>query len=431
MGEDEGTTVTDRVRHPVPEPNHRLRAAREACPSRRTPGMAMSRDELADLVVQWLAAREHREVAFDGNHLGKLERGTVRRPRDHYVAALCAILEASEAELGFSSEVEGIPDDVDRKTFLKTALGAGAGAWVAHHFPGHDSSDLAEAIAGPTAHYRRMEAAVSTLDLGPAVEAHLRLVSTIVGGSLPTAVGYGVLSETAGLAAWLSADRGDTGSARRSYATAVHHAQRAHHPLLVAYMRASLGHFAVESGDPRQGLTLLEQARHDLRNQDIPDPAQAWLASLHAAAHAQLGDRTAAVAELQTAEALVGSGRGEPRWPWVFAFDAPKAARYQASALARLGDVSAARMAYAAATPALTAPKPRALAQVDHAEVLAHAGQLDEACTLAVDALAVGQRYGSERVTSRVRAFRASLPPTTRDTTELDEALAALYTEDM
>lgn len=93
-------------RHAVPEPNHALRVARERTFSRRTPGTCVSRDELADLVVQWLTAHDsrHREHAFDGNHLGKLERGTVARPRGHYVVALCAVLGASATELGFGAE---------------------------------------------------------------------------------------------------------------------------------------------------------------------------------------------------------------------------------------------------------------------------------------------------------------------------------------
>jgi hypothetical protein len=77
----------------------------------------MSRDELADAAAQWLAAHDPhgREVALDGVHIGKLERGVVRRPRNHYVAALCAVLGATEAELGFvagessSSAVPALP----------------------------------------------------------------------------------------------------------------------------------------------------------------------------------------------------------------------------------------------------------------------------------------------------------------------------------
>lgn len=65
----------------------------------------MSREELAEAVALW--ATEHdsnrRGVAFDANHLGKLERGTVRCPRQVYVTALCAVLNATPAELGFDA----------------------------------------------------------------------------------------------------------------------------------------------------------------------------------------------------------------------------------------------------------------------------------------------------------------------------------------
>lgn len=69
----------------------------------------MGRDELAAEVVAWIAAREplRGPHPFDANHLGKLERGTVRRPGPLIRAALCAVLGAGEAELGFSPHPEG------------------------------------------------------------------------------------------------------------------------------------------------------------------------------------------------------------------------------------------------------------------------------------------------------------------------------------
>ncbi|MGH3697263.1 MAG: hypothetical protein ACRDRX_25315 [Pseudonocardiaceae bacterium] len=85
------------------EPNRLLRAARERISSRRVRGAHMSREELAEAVALWAADHDdkHREVAFDANHLGKPERGTVRCPRPPYLNALCALLNATPAELGF------------------------------------------------------------------------------------------------------------------------------------------------------------------------------------------------------------------------------------------------------------------------------------------------------------------------------------------
>jgi hypothetical protein len=414
----------------VPDPNELLRAARTRTPSSRLPGACMSRQEVAEAANTWLAKHSDRAGAMDAHYVGKLERGVVRWPNHGYRAALRATLKAAtDDELGFARAAPRDPvDDVNRKTFLRVALGTGAGVWLAQNFPSHDSSDLLEAVAGPTASYRRMEQAVPTDQLAPAVDAHLRLASSVIAEAVPTASGYAVLSETIGLGAWLAVDRGDPGAARRYYAAAVQHAQRAHHPLLVSYMLASLGSFAVESGDARQGLALLRRARGRL-GKDAPETARAWLASLHAIAHASIGDGPAALDQLRDAERYAARHRGEPSWPWVFAFDSAKAARYQATTLAALGDATAARGAYAAASPALTAPKARAIAQIEHAHAVATDGHVDEACALALAALSIGRRYRSERITQRVRAFRATLPADARDAGHLDDVLADLYTE--
>lgn len=412
----------------MPEPNELLRAARARTPS-PVPGERMSRQDVADAANAWLAEHTHRTGAIDAHYVGKLERGVVRWPNRDYRAALRATLKAAtDDELGFYRALREPVDDVNRKTFLRVALGTGAGAWVAHNFPGHDASDLLASIAGPTEHYRRIEQAIASDTLAPAVNAHLRLAGAVITDAVPTTAGYAVLAETVGLGAWLAADRGDHGAARRHYATAVQHAERAHHPLLTSYMLASLGSFAVDEGAARQGLGLLQQARGRL-GADAPDTARAWLASLHAVAHAATGDRAAALDKLRDAERYAERHRGEPSWPWVFAFDTAKAARYQATTLAALGELTAARNAYAAASPSLTAPKARAVAQVDHAHAVAAGGHIGEACELAGHALAVGRRYRSERITRRVREFRSTLPGTTRETADLDDALADLYTE--
>ncbi|MFD1533109.1 hypothetical protein [Pseudonocardia aurantiaca] len=317
---------------------------------------------------------------------------------------------------------------MDRKTFLKTALGASVGATLTGYAPavaGGDSADVLAAMSGPTAHYRHMEQAVSSERLAPAVDAHLALATDIVSGQLRSATGFSVLAEISGLAAWLAADRANNAVARRRYAEAIHLAERTHHPLLVSYMTASLGHFAVESGDPREGVILLDRAAAQL-DPSGPPSARAWLASLHAVAHAALRDRASTYAALRSAE-QAANRPGEPVWPWVFTFDQAKVVRYQASALARLGDLRGAAVAFDAIPATLSAPKPRALMRIEHAHVLAGHGRIDDGCALAVEALRIGREYSSERITSRVRQFRASLPARTDAARNLDEALMTLY----
>jgi transcriptional regulator with XRE-family HTH domain len=245
----------------------------------------MTRQELAEAINTYIyrVSGGAQVTAVDFNHVGKWERGVIRWPTARYRAALRAILDVgTDRDLGFVRPSRGKPNDVDRKTFLKTALATSAGAVLGRYTPAvaADSADLIAAVSGPTAHYRRMEQAVSSDRLAPAVDAHLALATGLVRGQLRTASGFSVLAEVSGLAAWLAADRGDNAVARRRYANAINHAERADHPLLVSYMTASLGHFAVESGDPRQGIALLGRAATQL-DASAPPSARAWLARAH------------------------------------------------------------------------------------------------------------------------------------------------------
>ncbi|GGI67407.1 hypothetical protein GCM10011581_00280 [Saccharopolyspora subtropica] len=86
--------------------------------------------------------------------------------------------------------------------------------------------------------------------------------------------------------------------------------------------------------------------------------------------------------------------------------------------------------AFTAAKSALTAPKPKALAQVEQARAFAKAGRVDEACNLAREAIKVGHKYGSERITTNVRLLRNELPRKSVAVTEFDEALSALYSQE-
>ena len=319
-----------------------------------------------------------------------------------------------------------VAEAVNRNQFLTGAFGVGAGALVAP--PADDSMDPTAAVSAPTAHYRRLESTVATGQLARAVEAHLGLATEAVARH-DSRAGHAALAEAAGLAAWLAADRHDTGTARRRYRTAIEHAERADHDLLTAYMRGSLGQFAVETGDINQGLRLLARTADELP-QRAPDAARAWLASLRAQGLADQGNADQSRRALRHAEELAGRDRAEVAWPWLFPFGIAKTARHQADTFARLGDARAARDAYESAGVTLAAPKPRAMAQLAQARVRAGAGRVDEGCRFAAAALRVGHAYGSERILAGVRNFRATLPSRSVETAELDTAITELYEGD-
>lgn len=321
-----------------------------------------------------------------------------------------------------------VGDDVQRKEFLRVAIGAGAGLVASRYITLADdqgANDLRSALAGPITHYRRMEHAVSSEHLAPAVEAHLVLARVMVDQHLRTPGGLSVLAEIAGMTGWLATDRGDLTTARLRYGEAVQRAKQAQHPLLAAYMTASLGQFETEAGNPQIGLKHIAQAE-SLLDRSAPDSARAWLSSLRAITLAQLADRRGTHAALKLADTLTGRQRGEPTWPWVFQYDNAKFASSEALALGRLGELAAAIAAFDSAQVHITGPKPRALALMDHAQVLANAGQLEEACAAAAAALQAGRSLGSVRVVNRVRSFHATLPANAAGVTHLGNALLAV-----
>jgi hypothetical protein len=115
----------------VSDPNLLLRRARERLPSPSAPGETASRQDLADLVNAWILKERKRDADLTANYIGKLERGQVRWPNRDYREALRAICGVDhDSDLGFarSQRAKGVPGaaDVDRKGFIRTALGVAA-----------------------------------------------------------------------------------------------------------------------------------------------------------------------------------------------------------------------------------------------------------------------------------------------------------------
>lgn len=95
------------------EPNHLLTAARKSLPSPRTPGVCMSRTELAILVNAHIHHNEPNARPLDSRSIGSYERGLYRWPRDFVRMAFRAALNAeSDMALGFyPGWRNGLPDD--------------------------------------------------------------------------------------------------------------------------------------------------------------------------------------------------------------------------------------------------------------------------------------------------------------------------------
>ena len=104
--------------------NDYFRQARERLPSRLTRGQPLSRQEVAELVNQWIFGTYHKVVELDANYVGQLERGLIRWPQRMYREAFRAVLRVdNDAQLGFSGRRQrsATVDPVNRQQFVRLA----------------------------------------------------------------------------------------------------------------------------------------------------------------------------------------------------------------------------------------------------------------------------------------------------------------------
>ncbi|MBL6280174.1 helix-turn-helix transcriptional regulator [Micromonospora fiedleri] len=373
-------------------------------------------------------------VGVSQPHVSRLVNGHSREPGIRTVRALCDGLGIPRSLAGLLDDQE---DDTNRRQFLAGTAGA-AGLAMIGTVEGDipvESQDEERLLTVPSATYRRLEQRLPSRSLIAPVTAHLALVRQLAtrNGHSPahTRRLFAVLSETAGLAAWLYVDVEDRANARRHYQLAVRAAERSGHPLLPAYMQASMSQFAANCGDAIESVRLVADARHRLPR-SAPTIAGIWMDAIESLALAQVKDGNALV-KLDNAERrLSRAPTDEPVWPWIFRFDERKLAGFRAQVAGKLGQVRVADAALRIASDPHQAPKPRAVMEVLRAGILAQTGKVDEACKIAADAFDIGQTYGSERVARAVAAFRNKLGPQSgRAATELDERLYATYREEI
>jgi hypothetical protein len=287
----------------------------------------MSRDELAEAVALWLARHDPkgREVAFDANHLGKLERGAVRRPRQHYVAALCAVLSATPEELGLAETRPalgndwnrvGIADSVENITrddlaaTRRHALVAAALAGAALTQPLQRWLEPLIEIGGPAA--RRTGFTPPEVDALERLATQIRSWTTTGNGTLArkaviaqlaelnerlrdappgpltgrATLVTAQLAETVGSMSW---DAGSHADAQRYYVLAVQLAKLAGDDGLAAVALAALARQCFDLRRPGDGLEVIQLAQYGTRHTAGPR-LRAMLATREGWAYAQRGE---------------------------------------------------------------------------------------------------------------------------------------------
>ncbi|MGH3998504.1 MAG: XRE family transcriptional regulator, partial [Pseudonocardiaceae bacterium] len=284
--------------------NKLLRGARERTASLAYPDECLSRQELAELTNAWLWKHHHKMVELSANYIGKLEQGKIRWPGKVYREALRAILGVStDAALGFVNTRRAVVKlaAVDRKKFLQSATGLGAGALVL--------GPVAALLGGsePTPIPRRI-GATEIEQIRTATRA-FNSWSRIYGGGLIRETVMGQLRWSAGLLEAICPDRlrpelysavgdlADTAGytaqeanaqeeARWVFRFALACAEQADDWHLRAQVLGNMALQAVWTGRPDEGLTLTEHAL--VRADRLTPTERAMLHTYHGRALAKM-----------------------------------------------------------------------------------------------------------------------------------------------
>ncbi|RKN39786.1 helix-turn-helix domain-containing protein [Streptomyces hoynatensis] len=339
--------------------------------------------------------------------------------------------------VGLADQLATHPDDnVERRSFLAGAAAIAATPALTQPAPPEagPTAQLATLRMATTA-FRRLDGMTPSRHLIEPVLAHLRMTQTLTSeaqGDRDRARYAAAASETASLAGWLSWDMGDLGSARTWYGASITAARRSGDSLLSAYQLGSLAQLEGHVGNNTQALALIASARRQL-GQAVPAIATAWLSTVEALAHAEVGAATAAEKALRAAEEATDRIGVEepPPWPWVFPFSHAKVAACRLSCGARLGRPQWVTTAQDAAGAMLSSghEKQRAQLVLDLAFGQLASGRIDGAFALATRALEIGLRYRSGRTVERARALRRAYtsPTPPRVVRDFDEQLHGVY----
>jgi len=272
---------------------------------------------------------------------------------------------------------------------------------------GHDGAAAMRAVVDA---YRRLDDEIGSAVLAPLVQHNLRIVrglkakSDKVRSSLGTAV-----AEFHQLAGWLCFDAGDFGSARRYYGAALRVAEQVEETQVSARVLTDISYLETTARNPSEGIRAaasgLERA-----GRTPSGTLQAAAAIFQARAHAEAGERNEAIAAIGLAEERLHAAnrRDDPSFMYYFGWavlDAHAGLSYVA-----LGEPQSASDACSRAVeeidPAFVRDKARYL--VYHANALALAGEIPEACRIASRAAGLLERTSSARTTRLLKELHAA-----------------------
>jgi transcriptional regulator with XRE-family HTH domain len=405
-------------------PNHTLKAIRLA--------LRMSQSEFAS------AVRNAGNVLGEPNTCNKRlvqkwESGEHTECRPNYKRALQAVTRTPYEQLGFSGAPVPAVDAplltgrlaglIQQRTVAPDQVLVGLAGEPGERLrfalerPNQADNDAMAIVEANTARLFALEHHRASRLIVGTVNRHIDDVSGLLAGTRREPLRRRLAAsggQSAALAGWLAFDRGDAASAHRYWDSALAAARYASDGPLLACVLTYLSYSSAERGDPATAWQLA----HTAISHAGPDArARSWMAARAAEEAAQLGERSAALAELEIALSL-GSDLpkpvpGDDTLPWTRFFDAKRLASMAANVHGRLGDASAAMDAAEWALRVLGEEqvKVRAIVLAEVACAAARVGQLDVVARTAFEAADLADALEATLARRKLRALLQLLGP--------------------
>lgn len=248
-----------------------------------------------------------------------------------------------------------------------------------------------------------------------------RDVAPILTGQYTEAVGrvlFSAVAEATLLAGWMSYDACHHGLAQRYFLQALRLAQDANDRRLAGSILSAMSHQATFLGRYTQAATLARAALMGISAVATPT-LRAQFHAMEARALARTGDCKATEHALVAATNALDSKNNDDEPEWISYFDTTELA---AEAAHCFRDVNSARQAVANAENAMSGNHVRSdfFATMVLADAHLRAGEPEEACRVALDALDLGEQLKSARCVSYLAEFRAHLSRTGNSSTVRD-----------
>jgi hypothetical protein len=312
--------------------NDQFRQARERMPSRRMPGEALARQEVAELVNQWIFQYHAKVVELDANYVGKLERGLIRWPQRLYRDAFRAVLRVdSDAQLGFYGRRQRSTtiDPVDRHKFFGLADSVMALPWLDLYSPIEPTPVPTKVDRVDIAQVRLAAATFMSWDntyggglAREAVYAQLRWCAQLLQADCPDKLRselFGAVAELGGVAGFMAFDAYAHDDARRTFRFSLSCAEESKNWHLRASILSMLARQAIWCGQPDDGLTQVESAL--VRNDRLTATERASLHTLRARALAKLNRPQETLAAVGAADDDFDRTKPAEDPPWMSFYD--------------------------------------------------------------------------------------------------------------